>query len=207
MPAGSNKADMQHIESRSSTRSSGAPERAGQRPAATVRPPRPRPASRPKRHRAAEPPSVHHSKPPRARCFTPRPEVRPRFPHEMRNVTGGQGGDGSLGSLHHAEGSGVLAQNISRLVCHTRESRIPHSPIQSVSARRTAVRHPVTPALATMMSILITSDLLLMNVWLTLREIGSRRGPATMCKHQHDNMLYARGSRNPHRAVFGSSFA
>jgi hypothetical protein len=38
---------------------------------------------------------------------------------EMWNVMGGQSGDGSSGSLHHAGVSGALAQNISRLVRHT----------------------------------------------------------------------------------------
>ena len=38
---------------------------------------------------------------------------------EMRNVMGGQGGDSGLGSPHHPGGSGILAQNISRLVRHT----------------------------------------------------------------------------------------
>ena len=83
---------------------------------------------------------------------------------EVGNVMDGQGGDGGLGGLHKPGGSGILAQNISRLVCHASESRISPGPVQSVSARRTAVRHPVTPAHARMGSILIASDLLLMNV-------------------------------------------
>jgi hypothetical protein len=44
-----------------------------------------------------------------------------------------------LGSLHHPGGSGILAQNISRLARHSREGRIWPVPVQSVSATRAAV--------------------------------------------------------------------
>ena len=39
--------------------------------------------------------------------------------NEVRNIMSGQGGDGCLGSLHHAGSSGILSQQISSLVRHT----------------------------------------------------------------------------------------
>ena len=38
---------------------------------------------------------------------------------EVRNIMGRQGGGGCLGSLHDPGGSGILAQRIGSLVCHT----------------------------------------------------------------------------------------
>jgi len=62
---------------------------------------------------------------------------------EVWYLVGGESGDGGLGSLHDAGRSGILTQNICRLIGHLIEGRTSHWTVQFVSGSQP---HPRLPA-------------------------------------------------------------